>query len=128
MLDQIVIPILTAVAGFLLANWKDILGWNRRVQKEEIEIGQQLMKAINDGRREILEAYEIIEKMEAENRTLKRENIELIIERDQFRSLAEELRGKLAKVSQDFDDCAKQARKYISIQKDEKDQNKRPHS
>ena len=77
---------------------------------------------------EILEAYEIIEKMEAENRTLKRENIELIIERDQFRSLAEELRGKLAKVSQDFDDCAKQARKYISIQKDEKDQNKRPHS
>lgn len=127
MLDQIVIPILTAVAGFLLANWKDILGWNRRVQKEEIEIGQQLMKAINDGRREILEAYEIIEKMETENRTLKRENIELTIERDQFKSLAEELRNKLAKVSQDFDDCAKQAKKYIAIQ-DEKDQDQRPRA
>lgn len=125
MLDQIVIPILTAVAGFLLANWKDILGWNRRVQKEEIEIGQQLMRTINDGRKEILEAYEIIEKMEAENRTLKRENIELTIERDQFKALAEELRNKLAKVSQDFDDCAEQARKYIAIQNNEEDTNKR---
>lgn len=128
MLEQIVIPILTAVAGFLLANWKDILGWNRRVQKEEIEIGQQLMKAINDGRKEVLEAYEIIEKMEAENRTLKREKMELTIERDEFKALAEELKIKLAKALQDFDDCAKQTKKYIAIQNNEKNQDQRPRT
>lgn len=123
MLDQIVIPIFSAVAGFLLANWKDVLGWKRRVQKEEIEIGQQLMKAINDGRREILEAYEIIEKMETENRTLKRENMELAIERDRFEALANELKEKLDKLTDDFEKVAVQAKKYITI--DEKDQDKR---
>lgn len=123
MLDQIIVPILSAVAGFVLANWKDILGWKRRVQKEELEIGQQLMKAINDGRREILEAYEIIEKMETENRTLKRENMELTIERDRFEALANELKEKLDKLTDDFERVAVQAKKYITI--DEKDQDKR---
>lgn len=123
MLDNFIIPIVTAIVGYLLGNWEKILGWKRRVQKEEIEIGQQLMKTINDGRREILEAYEIIEKMETENRTLKRTNIELTIERDQFKALADQLRERLKKVSKDFDDCAEQARKYISIQKDEADKN-----
>lgn len=125
MLEQILIPALSAIAGFLLANWKEILGWKRRVQKEDLEIGEKLMKAINDGRRDILEAYEIIEKMEVENRCLKHENMELTIERDKFKSLADELRSKLAKVSRDFDECSKQAAKYITS-KNEENKTKRP--
>lgn len=128
MLEQIVIPVITAVVGYLLGNWEKILGWKRKVQKEELEIGAQLMKAINDGRKEIIEAYEISEKMEAENRLLKRKNMELTIERDEFKALAEELKIKLAKALQDFDDCAKQTKKYIAIQNNEKNQDQRPRT
>lgn len=123
MLEQIIIPVISAVVGFAVGNWEKILGWKRRVQKEEHEIGEQLMKAINEGRKEILESYEIIDKMEAENRTLKRANIELTVERDTFRTLAEQLKAKLEKVTQDFDDCAEQARRYLSKPKDEADKN-----
>lgn len=119
-LEQVIIPFISAAAGFAAANWKDILGWRRRVQKEELEIGMQLMKAINDGRKEIMEAYEIIERMEIENRTLKRENMELTIERDNFKLLADELRAKLDKVTKDFDKVAKQAHALKTIS-DEKD-------
>lgn len=119
-LEQVIIPFISAAAGFAAANWKDILGWRRRVQKEELEIGMQLMKAINDGRKEIMEAYEIIERMEIENRTLKRENMELTIERDNFKLLADELRAKLDKVTKDFDKVAKQAHALKTIL-DEKD-------
>lgn len=128
MLEQIVIPVITAVVGYLLGNWEKILGWKRKVQKEELEIGAQLMKAINDGQKEIIEAYEISEKMEAENRLLKRKNMELTIERDEFKALAEELKIKLAKALQDFDDCAKQTKKYIAIQNNEKNQDQRPRT
>ena len=119
-LEQVIIPFISAAAGFAAANWKDILGWRRMVQKEELEIGMQLMKAINDGRKEIMEAYEIIERMEIENRTLKRENMELTIERDNFKLMADELRAKLDKVTKDFDKVEKQvhALKTISDEKD----------
>lgn len=93
------------------------------MQKEELEIGMQLMKAISDGRKEIMEAYEIIERMEIENRTLKRENMELTIERDNFKSLVDELRSKLDKLTKDFDEVAKQAQTLKSISQDAKDKN-----
>lgn len=114
-LEQIIIPTVSAAAGYILGNWEKILSYKRRAKSEDLDIGEKLMKAINDGRREILEAYEIIEKMDSENRNLKRTNMELTIERDQFKSLVEELKSKLEKVSGDLDACAEQAKKYMPI-------------
>lgn len=130
-LQQIVIPAVTALLGFLLGNWEKILGYKRKAHSEELEIGEKLMKAINDGRKDILEAYDIIEKMEAENRTLKREKMELTIERDNFKVLAEQLKVRLEKLTKDFDECAEQARKYIpnTMKKEnEDDKTERPYS
>jgi hypothetical protein len=126
-MEDVIIPAVAAAMSltlaWILSNWKDIFGWRRRVQKEEMEMGQSLMKAINDGRREIMDAYAIIDTMVIENKHLKRQNMELTIERDRFKELAEQLKDKLEKVNKDLDECAKQAKKYIA--KNEENQNKR---
>lgn len=124
MLEQIIIPTVSALVGYLLGNWDKILSYKRKAQNEDLDIGEKLMKAINNGRNEILEAYKIIKQMELENRNLQQANMQLTAERDNFKTLAEELRGRLEKLTKDFDDCAEQAKKYIpSIQKNENDKN-----
>jgi hypothetical protein len=129
--QQIVIPAVTALLGFLLGNWEKILGYKRKAHSEELDIGEKLMKAINDGRDEILEAYKIIKQMELENRNLVRENIQLVTERDTFKTLAEQLKGRLDKLTKDFDECAEQAKRYlpnIQNKENEDDKTERPYS
>lgn len=101
---------LTGVLGFVAANWSAILGFRRKTQKEDLEIGEQLMTAIDDGREKILKMYVLVDSMEAENKRLKKENMTLTIERDQFKELADKLRDELTFVKKDLDECAKKVR------------------
>ena len=109
---EVIIPVATAALGYLVANWKDILGWKRRTQKEEIEISEQLMNAVDDGHAKIIKAYAIISEMDVENRRLKSENMELTIDRDKYKSLSEQLKDELQAALKDFEFCSKQLRNW----------------
>lgn len=89
MLEQIIIPVITAVLGFLAANWKTLITWNRDNDNE-------LVKAVKEAREDILRLYKIIDEMEKINVTIKEENLALKAEVDQFRQLAEQAKSRLA--------------------------------
>lgn len=113
----------TAILGFIAANWKEILGYKRLSRKENIEIGDKLMEAIDDGRKKILEMYALVDSMEAANKSLKKE-VEMLdlqvktvtIERDNFKSLYEQAKEKLKNVEFDLLQCAEQVKKNFHVQ------------
>lgn len=88
MLEQIIIPVATAATGFLVGNWKTLIRWKRDNDNE-------LVSAVKNAREDILRLYKIIDEMEAMNATLKVENINLKIEKDRFKQLADEAKGEL---------------------------------
>lgn len=91
MLQQIIIPLASAVGGFLLANWKTLIRWKRDNDNE-------LISSVKNAREDILRLYKIIDEMEAINSELKLENVNLKRDKDKFERLADEAKKELDKV------------------------------
>jgi hypothetical protein len=94
-MEQIIIPVATAALGFIVANWKDILGWRNKTTRDELALYDELQKAVRSAREDILQLYKIIDDMESQNHQLKTEKMALITERDMFKALADSARKKL---------------------------------
>lgn len=95
MLQDILVPTVTAAFGFALANWKDILGWRNRSSREELSLYKELQDAVKSAREDLVSLYKIIDEMEAKNLALKQETIALRLERDSFKELADTARAKV---------------------------------
>lgn len=69
--------------------------YKRRSAKEQVEMGEQLMSAINKAQQDVLVAYKMINEMEAVNMTLRTENHQLKAENMDLKASADELRAQL---------------------------------
>lgn len=98
-MEQIIIPIATAVAGFVLANWQTLLGWRNKNARDELSLYQELQDSVVKARKDIVLLYEIIDQMETTNVALKQENIGLKKERDEFKLLLDDAKMKLEEMS-----------------------------
>lgn len=94
-MKEIIIPALTAAFGFLLANWQNILGWKNKARREDLDLYNSLQNAVMEARKDLVAVYKILDEMEAANVVLKTENMEIRKERDTFKQMANEARGKL---------------------------------
>jgi hypothetical protein len=92
---EIVIPVATLLTGFLARNLWNILGYARRMQKEDLEIGEKLMRSINDAREDVMNAYSLLNQLETENYELRNMNRKLEIEILEKNNLITKLRSEL---------------------------------
>jgi len=96
---EIIIPVATLLIGFLGRNLWNILGYARTRQKDELEIGEKLMKAINEARDDVVNAYALLNQLETENFELKNMNRKLESEIQEKDSLITRLRADLEDAS-----------------------------
>lgn len=71
------------------------LAIHRRTNDQEIQMGEQLMEAVNKARMDVLGAFKMIDEMERVNLVLRTENHTLKVENLDLKTTAKELREQL---------------------------------
>ena len=108
---------LSFLAGLMLA----FTLYRRKMETSEAaQIGKQLMSAINDARQDVLNAYKLIDTMEAVNISLKRENFALKTDNEILQDTATQLRIQLNKAMEEIERLAGITKENFKVPSDER--------